>query len=56
MPEMFYPASSCTGGLNLDKPEPNRTRINADERGSKTKNLTDAILCCFYTVYNILGY
>ena len=27
--------------------------MNAD---LKHKNLTDAILCCFYTVYNILGY
>ena len=27
--------------------------MNAD---LKHKNLTDAILCCFYTVYNILGF
>ena len=27
--------------------------MNAD---LKHKNLTDAILCCFYTGYNILGY
>ena len=27
--------------------------MNAD---LKHKNLTDAILCCFYTVYNVLGY
>ena len=27
--------------------------MNAD---LKHKNLTDAIHCCFYTVYNILGY
>ena len=27
--------------------------MNAD---LKHKNLTDAILCCFYTVYNTLGY
>ncbi len=22
----------------------------------KHENVTDAILCCFYTVYNVLGY
>ena len=35
---------------NLPEPEPNRTRINADGRGSKHKELTDAILCCFYVL------
>ena len=30
--------------------------MDTESEGFKHSDLTDAVICCFYTVYNILGY
>jgi GxxExxY protein len=32
------------------------TQMNAEKTDYKHKELSDAVICCFYTVYNALGY